>query len=435
MAKIREGSYNKSFKLIMDNGKTVIARIPNPNAGPTNLTTASEVATMDLVSRGACVELAVNSTNRVGAEYIVMENATGSNLADVWADMDLEHKVQTMKNIKDAPPGSQPAIVEGDNYPLEVRQKIAERFSIGPVVDTAFWSNERGSMNIDRGSWTSAIDYIRALANQEISWIKEYAIPRSPDDPLFTSYSQSHPAEHNSLLQKYLTVTPHLIPRDKDILGSFLWHTDLRTPNIFVDNSGHITSITDWQSTWAGPLFLEGRHPHFLDYTGDLLLKPPKDFKQLDNDTQKDLREKISRSILLYLYEKYTAKKNPLLDKLLRYPNGKILTHPIHFVGNTWDGDILPLRELLIRIQNNWTTLHHTDPTTKCLITFTPNEIHKHHKDSEGWNEVQDFWDALSGILSRDGWTSYETYDQAVSIYSQIQDLHDKQHSKTEDDV
>ncbi|KAL3264652.1 hypothetical protein ABHI18_000570 [Aspergillus niger] len=382
----------------MDTGKTAIARIPNPNAGPTILTTASEVATMDLVikdhtsyssSRGACVELAVNSTNRVGAEYIVMENATGSNLADVWADMDLEHKVQTMKDIvklqqkllslrfsvygclfnqKDAPPGSQPAIVEGDKYPLEVRQKIAERFSIGPVVDTAFWSNERGSMNIDRGPWTSAIDYIRALANREMSWIKEYAIPH--------------------------------------ILGSFLWHTDLRTPNIFVDNSGHITSIIDWQSTWAGPLFLEGRHPHFLDYAGDLILKPPKNFKQLDNDTQKNLREKISRSIILYLYEKYTAKKNPLLDKVLRYPNGKILTHPI------------PLY-----------------PTTKCPITFTPNGIHKHHEDSEGWNEVQDFWDALSGILNRDGWTSHETYDQAVSIYSQIQDLHDKQHSKTEDDV
>ena len=50
MEKIGEGSYNKSFKLIMDNGKTVIARIPNPNAGPAYLTTASEVATMDFVS-------------------------------------------------------------------------------------------------------------------------------------------------------------------------------------------------------------------------------------------------------------------------------------------------------------------------------------------------------------------------------------------------
>lgn len=48
---------------------------------------------------------------------------------------------------------------------------------------------------------------------------------------------------------------------------------------------------------------------------------------------------------------------------------------------------------------------------------------------------MQDFWDALSGILSRDGWTSHETYDQAVSIYARVQDLHDKQHSKTDDNV
>lgn len=51
MAEIGEGSYNKSFKLTMGNGKTVVARIPNPNAGPAFLTTASEVATMDFVSR------------------------------------------------------------------------------------------------------------------------------------------------------------------------------------------------------------------------------------------------------------------------------------------------------------------------------------------------------------------------------------------------
>ncbi|GFN20339.1 phosphotransferase family protein [Aspergillus tubingensis] len=448
MGKIGEGSYNKSFKLTMDNGKTVIARIPNPNAGPAYLTTASEVATMDFlrtilhipVPKVLAWSSAVGSTNSVGAEYIIMEHAPGSNLADAWTDMDLEHKVQTMEDIvsiqqkllslrfsvygclfykTDAPPGSQPARVVGDNCPPEVRQKISEKFSIGPVVDPAFWSNGRESMDIDRGPWTSALDYIQALANREASWIAKHAKPRSPTDPLFTSDSQNNPAEHLSLLRKYLTISPHLIPQDKDITGSFLWHTDLRTPNIFVDETGHITSIIDWQSTWTGPLFLEGRHPHFLDYNGEIILKSPKNFKHLDEDTQRDLREKISKSILLYLYEKNTAKKNPLLDKVLRYPNGKILTHPIHFVGNTWDGDILPLRESLIRIQKNWASLKH--PTKECPITFTPSEIHQHHQDSEGWNEVQDFWDAMSGILGRDGWTSHQTYEQAVSIYSQLQ--------------
>ena len=35
--------------MVMDDGKEIIAKIPNPNAGRPHLTTASEVATMDYV--------------------------------------------------------------------------------------------------------------------------------------------------------------------------------------------------------------------------------------------------------------------------------------------------------------------------------------------------------------------------------------------------
>jgi hypothetical protein len=49
MVKLAEGSFNKVFRLLMDNGKAVIARIPHPNAGPERYNTASEVATMDFV--------------------------------------------------------------------------------------------------------------------------------------------------------------------------------------------------------------------------------------------------------------------------------------------------------------------------------------------------------------------------------------------------
>src|SRR2546423_4628679 len=49
MIKIAEGGFNKVFRLVMNNGSVVIARIPNPNAGPALRTTASEVATMDFV--------------------------------------------------------------------------------------------------------------------------------------------------------------------------------------------------------------------------------------------------------------------------------------------------------------------------------------------------------------------------------------------------
>jgi hypothetical protein len=48
--KLAEGMFNKVFLMTMDDGREVIAKVPNPNAGPSDLTTASEVATMDYVS-------------------------------------------------------------------------------------------------------------------------------------------------------------------------------------------------------------------------------------------------------------------------------------------------------------------------------------------------------------------------------------------------
>lgn len=49
IVKLAEGSFYKVFRLVMDNGKVAIVRVPNPNAGPAYYTTASEVATMDFV--------------------------------------------------------------------------------------------------------------------------------------------------------------------------------------------------------------------------------------------------------------------------------------------------------------------------------------------------------------------------------------------------
>lgn len=49
ITKLAEGLFNKTFRLELDNGSSVIARIPHPIAGPRYYTTASEVATMEFV--------------------------------------------------------------------------------------------------------------------------------------------------------------------------------------------------------------------------------------------------------------------------------------------------------------------------------------------------------------------------------------------------
>ena len=49
LLKCTEGQYNMAFLMTMDNGAEVLAKIPNPNAGPAFYTTASEVATRHFV--------------------------------------------------------------------------------------------------------------------------------------------------------------------------------------------------------------------------------------------------------------------------------------------------------------------------------------------------------------------------------------------------
>lgn len=44
-----EGQFNKLFLMTTEDGKEVIAKVPQPNAGRPHFTTASEVATMHYV--------------------------------------------------------------------------------------------------------------------------------------------------------------------------------------------------------------------------------------------------------------------------------------------------------------------------------------------------------------------------------------------------
>jgi len=51
ITKLAEGGFNKVFQLTMDDGLSLIARIPMPNLGAVSKIIASEVATMDFVSK------------------------------------------------------------------------------------------------------------------------------------------------------------------------------------------------------------------------------------------------------------------------------------------------------------------------------------------------------------------------------------------------
>jgi hypothetical protein len=89
-----------------------------------------------------------------------------------------------------------------------------------------------------------------------------------------------------------------------------LWHSDLHSSNLFVDD-GHIASVIDWQGSWAGPLFLQAQPSPLVDYQGDILLRRPENFDDLDSELQAQVKEKIFKSALFQLYLLETEERTP----------------------------------------------------------------------------------------------------------------------------
>jgi hypothetical protein len=129
-----------------------------------------------------------------------------------------------------------------------------------------------------------------------------------------------------------------------------LWHWDIHAPNIFV-HENHVTSLIDWQDTWVGPLFLQARHPRLVDYNGESMMELPESYGALEDEDEKmRIRTQVEKSVVLWSYEMENKDRNPILHEILHVNHGRTRRDTIDFAANTWDGDIIPFRQCLIRI-------------------------------------------------------------------------------------
>lgn len=109
--------------------------------------------------------------------------------------------------------------------------------------------------------------------------------------------------------------------------------------------------LIDWQDVWNGPLFLQARHPRLVDYNGEVMLKIPEHCKDIDDEGEKArIRKQVEKSIVLWAYEFDTKRANPVLHEIFHFPHGRTRRDAVEFSANTWDGDIIPFGECLIRI-------------------------------------------------------------------------------------
>jgi len=165
------------------------------------------------------------------------------------------------------------------------------------------------------------------------------------------SEAQNSPSTHIALYNRFLDIVQYILPQEKSLTRATLWHWDMHSANLFVEGT-RITSLIDWQDTWAGPLFLQFRHPKLVDYNGKFLLKLPETYETMeDADEKATLSRQVEKSIVLYIYEKDTSRKNPLLSEILHLKQGRNRRETVQFAMNTWDRDIIPFRQCLIRFE------------------------------------------------------------------------------------
>lgn len=189
------------------------------------------------------------------------------------------------------------------------------------------------------------------MAQCEIAWLKEYPNSRKIDTDDDPPDIDVPPEYHLGLLDKFVSISPMLIPDRPELVSACLWHDNFHGDNIFVED-GRITGIVGWQDLWTGPLFTHARYPMLASYKEELMLEYPDDYETLETEKKNEVEQKVTNSIMRYTYDSLIDKEVPRLQKTLNYPFQQIWTGPIHCCSPPWDEDgICRFKETLMKIQ------------------------------------------------------------------------------------
>ncbi|KAE8152193.1 kinase-like domain-containing protein [Aspergillus avenaceus] len=429
LLKCVEGQFNKAFVLTMNSGDEIVARLPNPNAGPAFYTVASEVATRHLLRD--CLDIPIprvyawssEASNPVGAEYILEEKATGQPLGKLWDTLSisgrlaivdqivaLERKLASISFPKhgclyyESDLNSRSANYErldtlGGTTSISslCRKGKLTNLAIGPSTNPRLWEGKRVSMDLERGPWNNIIDYATAIGKNEINWATSYVQPRI--NPHRSLEHPETPDEYISLVTRYIEIVPYMVSNSISTKqNNTISHPDLHLDNIFVDpKTNRITYIIDWQHVCASPLSIQRLYPQMLE------LSAPKQSDQYPLE-----------KTLLHHYCDAVKETDPQKWSVLSDPFLTVRTDPIHLVPGCWDReDLFSLRNALIKIIARWSDIDHSEKP--CPIKFTDEELQTHQSEMELIEGISGIMHQLQdeGLIPLGGMVRQEYYEAA----------------------
>ncbi|KAF7161918.1 hypothetical protein CNMCM5623_007333 [Aspergillus felis] len=439
--KYPDGMSNKVFLMTMGDGREVVAKVPNPNAGVPHFTTASEVATMDFARKVLntpvpCV-YAWNSQGKshpVGAEFIIMDKTKGVPLSHVWDTMKLPQKLQVILAMarlqkqwlsvsfsyygslyyaRDVQP---PA----DNHYVKDGKAVRDsEFAIGPATGRDWFDAGRSDLDIERGPWASLTQYLQAIGTRERKAIQSLKAPKQI--ALFCGPKLYRPntEKKNTALGWYQQVVNALIPKDTAITRPLLWHDDLHDDNVFVDpdNPEKITGIIDWQSSHISPLFNHHPDPAFIGWDGlepeTLDLAPRPKLSGLSPEERSAAIHEYTVQNMFIGWRKLMHAKNPDLYRVVDFRKtaafGLIfLAHRMFEYGEAH------FQSLLVDLKDTWADLPAVPSDVPFPFDFSEADVERIKRDSDaavaGTELVAAVKETMGDLWPDKGFVKHEQY-------------------------
>ncbi|KAH6683961.1 phosphotransferase enzyme family protein [Halenospora varia] len=452
--KYPDGLYSKAFLLTMDSGVEVVAKVPNPNAGLAHFTIASEVASMDFV-RDICATPAPRvlarsskaSENPVGAEYIIMEKVVGLSLSSVWNSLPIDKKAVIFKQISsyqqawasikfqqygslyyvaDVPTQAERSpICYRDKDDIEVQDS---RFAVGPSVSRPTVDFGRAQINFYRGPWSSLEEYCIGTGNREIACVEKIQAVHKPYVSIAGRYIPTR-TKKLSALQAYMKLIRFLLPADRSITASHIWHTDLHSENIFVsaEDPTKIVAIIDWQAVALSPLYENTMQPALLEFEGSPLngLERPEKPQNL-NDLEPTVRKAVFANwmdkTLASYYRTLVYHTHPKLYQAIQFR--EIISYDLlAWARNILiDSEVLYLKQVVHDLKSAWSTL----PGVEALkdppypFKFSPEEeteIMNDYEDmSAGIEFLNQIREAMGPLFPDDKTIEHQDYDTTKDV-------------------
>ncbi|KAF7297640.1 Phosphotransferase enzyme family-domain-containing protein [Mycena kentingensis (nom. inval.)] len=271
------GAFNKLY-LVTTESSTLLMRVSLP-VYP-HYKTRGEVATLGWVREHTQIpvpKVLASQDNRINAgasedeldfEWMLMERMPGQPLYKVWRNLSMQQKVALVEQLA----GFQAQLHANSQLGFSGIGTLQPGATPSPgrVVSHEFFMGDHVQYDVPRGPFRSSRDWMHSQL-QILILAQSAARDRAEDDD-----DREEAEEMLECAEKLLGILPKVFPEEASE-RTVIWHDDLDTQNILVDDEGRITGIIDWECVSAFPLWMATRLPAFLDGQSERTEEPVRD--------------------------------------------------------------------------------------------------------------------------------------------------------------